>query len=138
MPKFRCRTVLPKLSNWYVGEAPTPEEAANAFHAENVSLLPSCCYTHTEADGGKICIYFARIEVEGHETLVSRVYRYGLWRKGGVKLSTPTLADIAKKLEYKGDPKTLIESGWEFEESMEEARAGKLEVSAPWNMDTQQ
>jgi hypothetical protein len=37
-----------------------------------------------------------------------------------------TLSDIAKVLDYKDDPNTLIEENWDYEETMEEARARSL------------
>lgn len=58
-------------------------------------------------------IHFALVEVEGHGEWVSRVFRYGLWRRGGVvRKGTPTqdqvLAKIAETLGWTHDPRDLL------------------------------
>lgn len=120
---FRCRFLLPKESQWFEVEDAGPAQAANTCHFDRDEL--GIRYTEHLPDGGKQQISFARIEVEGHGSWVSRVYKLGIWRKGGVPRPgyQVTLEDIARAVEYDADPQTLIAPGWEFEETMEEASA---------------
>lgn len=116
---FRCRTTIPTMFKWVGVEAESPEQAASDYHFAHDE--GSIRHIVEDADGRHV-VLFARIEVEGYGTLISRVYSYGIWRKGGVKVGQPSLADIARKLEYMDDPQTLLEPGWKCEESMEDAR----------------
>lgn len=120
--KFECRTILPKESEWYEIEAKSAEQAANDFHEKWFSSLQSLCIEHEGAD---VC--FARVEVEGSESMISRIYKYGIRRRGGVKpASSPrTIEDIARRLEWADDPSALLAPGWELEETMEEAEQRK-------------
>lgn len=124
--KYHCRVVLPKPEcegNWIEVEAETPEQAVQEYHF-GLSVFDQGKSWRVEEGGKAHVIRFARIEVEGWGDCVSRVYHYGLWRKGGVKpLIKPTLKDVADAIEWKGDPEELVEEGWELEETMEEAEA---------------
>ena len=121
MTTFRCRTVKPKVSRWYEVQAETPESAANDFHSDNMEVLASLRWEVPTANDGKYFIMFANIEVEGHGEMVSRVYKHGIWRKGGVKRSdykTPEqkLKELADALGWTHAPEELIASGWDGDE----------------------
>jgi len=121
---FRCRTVKPEVSAWVEIEAESPEDAANSYHERDTPK--SLTYRH-ETEGGARVVFigFARIEVEGHGEMVSKVYHHGIWRKGGVKTRAPmTLTMVAEALGYDEDPSTLLDE-WPGEETMEEAEARK-------------
>jgi hypothetical protein len=121
---FRCRTTAPKHSPWGEVEAETPEDAVQEFHLQQMDRFTGFGgIRHRVEERG--CVYFvnfARVEVEGHEAVVTRIFEHGIWRRGGVKPRNPTLKEIAEKLGWKHDPKDLL-GPWEGEETMEEARA---------------
>jgi hypothetical protein len=119
--KYRCRTTVPKRSPWKEIEAETPLEALQEFHAREVpSGYAGFCH-RVEEDGRMHKVYFALIEVEGHEPVISRIYQYGIWRKGAVRSAPPTLREIAKALGWAHPPSELLDEDWEGEETMEEA-----------------
>lgn len=121
---FRCRFLLPKESKWFEVDDESPAQAANTCHFDRFEL--GIGFTEHLPNEGRQHISFARIEVEDHGSWVSRVYKHGIWRKGGVQRPGQlTLVDIARILEYDDDPQTLVAPGWEFEETMEEASARK-------------
>lgn len=121
MQNYRCRFVAPMTTGWHSISSTSPEEAANDYHSNECRGG----FTGLMFDHNGTHIYFAKIEVEGHGEWVSRVYSYGIWRKGGVRQSfnEPTLQSIAKDLGYEHDPQTLLEEDWECEETMDEARS---------------
>lgn len=117
MATFRCRVTLPKESGWSEIEADTPEEAANSYHCRDLHALPGATYIDLDGEGKRRqIVIFARVEVEGHGSWVSRMYKSGIYRKGGVQVRpNPTLEAIAKAVGYESDPKTLLDP-WDFEE----------------------
>ncbi len=70
-------------------------------------------------------VFFALIEVEGEEAMVSRIFEYAIWRGGGVKGREITLKEIADALGWTHDPNDLL-GEWDNEETMEEAEARKF------------
>lgn len=117
---YQCREVAPKLMTiWFEQEANSPGEAASTYHDNNFPMGLSYIQ---EDNNGRTLIYFATIEVKDHGEFVSRIYSYGIWRSGGVKIPRKTLSDIATLLNYQHDPNTLIEENWDYEETIEEAR----------------
>ena len=126
MPAWRCSFLAPKSSTQEsVIEAGTASEAALSYHDENDEV--GFRYRHEEADRGVVYIRFALVSVASEDgavvELVTRMYHHGLWRKGGVKRpgTLDTLAGIAKALGYTHDPQSLVEPGWDLEESIPEA-----------------
>lgn len=118
---FHCRTVKPKVSRWYEVRAETPGEAANDFHSDNLEVLTNLSWEMPTANGGKYFVMFATIEVEGHGEVVSRVYKHGIFRKGGVKrpdYRTPDqkLKEMADALGWTHDPAELVAPGWDGDE----------------------
>lgn len=122
--KFRCRMVLPTSSDWKEMEAETQAEAVNNFHDGMVDALRGGFKLPVREGERLYYIHFARIETEGLGELISRIYVYGLWRRGGVRRTPePTVADAAKAVGWTGDPNELLEEGWEGEESYEECQS---------------
>lgn len=121
MPTFRCRTTVPTVSEWREVNGVDPNDAAQEYHARFDGNVPSLRY-RIEDDGGKVSYaLFALVEVEGHGSVVSRLFSHGIFRVGKVRNSL-TLRDIAQHLGYEHDPGTLISSeGWEGEVSLEQA-----------------
>jgi hypothetical protein len=117
---------IPHESAWIDAEAETPEQAAQDCHDHFYDIGDRGLGHSYERDGKHMQVYFARIEVEGHSTYVSRMFYAGIYRKGGVKPRNPsTLASIARTLHYDAPPETLLDEGWTCEESWEEAQARK-------------
>ena len=111
--KFKCRIILPKESQWFELEAPSAAEAANDYFFD---LHQGLSYITFKQEGGER-VYFGRVEVEGHGSWVARVFHSGLWRSGGVKLrKSTTIEDVAKALNWTGDPKELLAKDWDHEE----------------------
>ena len=123
---YRCRVLKPEESEWFRILAHTPEEAANGVHGrESGHRIKSIPYSVDDEQNGHYKVLFALIEVEGYGSFVSRIYSYGIWRKGGVKPWPPQkLETIAKALEWEHPPEALLEPGWAGEETMEEALQG--------------
>ena len=124
--KYRCRMILPKPvgeGNWIEIEAETPEQAIQEYHFRLATFEQGKSWKVEE--GGRVhYIRFARIEVEGWGDSVSRVFHYGVWRRGGVGPRVkPTLQDVVDAIGWKGEPEELVEEGWDLEETMEEAES---------------
>lgn len=127
MPSFVCKFVIPEASWIETIDAVAPEEAAAEFHYRHG--MTGYRYRH-EVGNGLEYVYFARVHVAGPdgltETFVSRVYHVGLFRRGGVPVRRPdvpqTLAEIASALGYADAPETLLEEGWLYEETLQEAQ----------------
>lgn len=122
---YRCRILIPEETIWYEIESDSPELAANEYHT-NISPTYSLSLPYTDSDNRRCTVNFALVEVEGYETLISRWYRYGIWRKGGIKprnFYKDRIKEIAEKLGWNDDPMLLLEPGWNCEESLEEAEA---------------
>lgn len=115
---YRCRMVIPEEeSGWEEIEAATPEDAANTYHdcLYHLGRRGLCYIDERGGPGRRTEVYFARIEVEGFGSWVSRIFREGLYRKGGVIRSgdRPTLTDIAQRLEWPSAPERLADDkGW--------------------------
>lgn len=133
MTAWRCSFVAPKSEHVEsTVEADTVEEAALSYHDEHDET--GFRYRHETAEDGVVYIRFALVKVKAiddtaHE-FVTRIFHHGLWRKGGVKRPgvIDTLEGIARELGYTHDPKSLVASGWDLEESMpqaEERRASR-------------
>lgn len=119
MTSYRCRFTAPRQSDWSTVEADSPELAVNEFHSSGTSSSytgDSITYTpNPDKPGARI--HFARVEVEGHDSFVSRVYTSSIVRRGGVRSrSTVTLADIARAVGWERDPAELVAEGWDGEE----------------------
>lgn len=128
--KYRCRMTMPKPvgeGNWIEIEAESPEQAIQEYHFRLASFDQGKSWKVDLKSGGRYLICFARIEVEGWGDSVSRIFEYGLWRRGGVGPKVkPTLQAVADAIGWEGDPEELVEEGWDFEESMEEAEARRI------------
>lgn len=120
MTTFRCRSVKPKEMLWQDVEADSPELAANDYHARYGEG-----WDHTVVDdrveGKRHKIGFMRVEVEGHDSFVSRMYYYGIWRRGGVKpwgykSFEQRLKEAAEVVGFERDPTELADDGWDGEE----------------------
>lgn len=122
---FRCRMTVPKETAWTDVQADSFEEAANDFHIRLGDGIRFQLYENETPDGQRMTIYFACIEVEGHEEVVSRFYHHAIYRRGGVRPRLGTLKErlevLAKQLGWTHDPAQLIEPDWEGEETIEEA-----------------
>lgn len=132
MSAWRCSFAAPKTDHpESVVEADTAGEAAASYHDEHDET--GFRYRHETAEEGIVYIRFALVKVTGENDaaeFVSRIFHHGLWRKGGVKRPgmIDTLEGIAKALGYAHDPQSLVEPGWDLEESMPDAekrRAGR-------------
>ncbi len=122
---FRVRLLKPRQCEWREVEDSSPEDAANQFHYD-LHESDSIVYRWAKDSGGVQFVGFALVEVEGHGEFVSRWFRSGLFRKGGVARNPPiTLQNIADRLGYTHPPETLLEDGWEGEETFDQARARK-------------
>lgn len=126
MPAWRCSFTAPKSEHVEsTVEAASAEEAALSYHDEHDET--GFRYRHETPEEGVVYIRFALVKVRAvddttHE-FVTRIFHHGLWRKGGVKRPgvIDTLEGIAKELGYTHDPKSLVASGWDLEESMPQA-----------------
>lgn len=119
MSAYRVRVTMPTTTEWVEIDASCPEEAANEFHCTNLESLPGLTF-HDDRDDRRESVVFARIEVEGHDSFVSRCYRRSIRirRRGGVKRRQPPVLDrlraIATALVYDASPMTLLDP-WEHE-----------------------
>ena len=134
MPTYRCRSVLPKESNWHTVEGTSPEDAAQNLHLDSKyhELAESGLRIRTD-DGRSFIVSFMRVEVEGEAgTFVSKAFQHGLWRSGGVRPRGPvrTIADVAKEIAWEGRPEELLET-WAGEETLDGAAARQ---AARWNL----
>jgi len=122
MGSFKCRCIIPHHSarlseDWTEILEGSPEEAALEFHSK---FSHEFGLKHRVEENNKVYfVNFARIEVEGFGSFVTRIYHYGIWRRGGVKRTLSkieTLEGIAATLKYDDDPNTLLAPGWMYEE----------------------
>lgn len=115
MTTYRCRFIAPRQSDWSTVEAESPELAANEFHFRDERTYAITYIPDPSKPGGRV--HFARVEVEGHGTHVSRVYTLAIVRRGGVRIKRPgvTLDDVAKAVGWEGNPADLLAS-WHGEE----------------------
>lgn len=120
MTAFRCRAIAPTECAWDAVEATTPEDAVQTYHDRfdcfgvKFTICPEDFPGRERED-----VNFMRVEVEGLGSWVSRLFCSGLYRRGGVRPGKPgpeRLADVAKRLGWKGDPLDLIATGWDGEE----------------------
>ncbi len=124
MTTFRCRMMKPTMSEWETVEAASSGEAANDFHERNTDegLRLKSFKLCPDPNKPAAHVHLALIEVEGIETLISRVFTSCIGRKGGVHGGGPTLEQVAKELGWTGDPQELFsEDGWEGVESEDDA-----------------
>ena len=126
MTIYRCRFVLPYISEWHEVTAESPEDATNDFHEARDDRSNSYRFVVRPTENSRYVVSFTKVEVEGHDSYISRVFHYAIWRRGGVRpKNEPTLADIANKLGWEYDPKLLLSEDpeeWTGVETMEEAR----------------
>lgn len=124
--KIKVRTLKPKESPWFDVEGEDRDDAIYNFHAREVDGREYAGYRfRVEEKSNKThYIYFALIEVEGEEPVVSRIFSYGIWRGTGRVATGPTIEEIADKLGWTHPPKDLL-GEWDGEETMEEAVARK-------------
>jgi len=109
---FNCRAVKPEETLWQSVDGTSPEAAAGEYQEH---YDPPFVGWKLE-DGGRI--RFTVVEVEGHGEFVTRQFRNGIYRRGGVKRGpAPTLEEVARKLGWTHAPAELIEAGWKGEET---------------------
>lgn len=117
---FKCRFNVPFIGQWKEVEAESPEAAANSFHygldLDGIRLpLRDAGGEWRPGDSVSLAV----VEVEGHEPVISRVFKAGIVRRGGVKPKGPSfdqrLAEVAALLGWTKDPRELIAPGWEGE-----------------------
>jgi len=131
MTAFRCRFLKPVPSDprrfpERTLERDDPGAAAQDFHFEGDDF--GYCFSHEYEPGSFQRLRFALVEVEHpdskKECFVSKTIHNGIWRAGGIKAlgTIRTLEDIAQALDWKHDPKELLDA-WDGEESYEDARA---------------
>lgn len=119
---FNCRTILPTVSAWTAQEGASPEGAAAEFWVRAWRHGRGAEFRRGPGD----VVAFARVEVEGHGSMVARMFWRGLVRKGGVTKKRPmTLEDVARAIGWEDDPAELLGDGWECEETEQEAEAMK-------------
>ena len=114
MPAYRCRFVTFRVGPWVTLEFEGDADAvANEFHAAEDPGHGLLASVDTEdSEGGPYTVRFALVEVEGNGVLFSRLYHYGLYRRGGVRHKAALqrrLASIAKTLGWTKDPMALLE-----------------------------
>lgn len=117
MTTYKCRVIKPSVSQWFDVNADTPELAARDFHYDKLGLIPGVRFKPDATRPG-LTITFARIEVDGHGELVSRVWECRLVRKGGVRRPGIPLRieDVAKVIGWEHDTQELLTPGWDGEE----------------------
>ena len=115
---YRCRFLAPRETSWEDVSASSPEDAAQKHHDRHRDISVKFC---PDPDKGGSRIHFARIEVEGHGDMVSRLYTSGIIRKGGVKnpFLRPliTIEGVVKAIGWQKPPAELLEPGWDGEET---------------------
>lgn len=115
MPTFRVRSVAPKQTQWADIVAEDDVDAAQSWHDKH-GWLPHDGYDVVLRRDDGPDVSFVKVEVEGFGVMVSRVYRTGLRRRGGVKIGEPmTVERVAKLIAYDGDPSYLLAHDWEGE-----------------------
>lgn len=100
MSAYRCRFIAPYRSDWSTVEAESPELAANELHSRDERTYAITYIPDPSKPGGRV--HFARMEVEGHGTHVSRVYTSAIVRRGGVRIRPVALSDVAKVVGWGG------------------------------------
>lgn len=119
MNNYRCRTTKPIVNGtgWFDIEACSPTEAAQNLVWNNPHL-PTYTYFHETGPDTRETITFTLVEVEGFGEFIVRNYRAGLYRRGGIKVKSGSgyLKQIAHDLCFDGDPKELLDPGWDLEE----------------------
>lgn len=107
--RYRCRFVAPTSSDWADVEADSPESAANEFHFKRTELgrQPDSVTYIPDADKPGSRIHFARVAVDGHGEMVSRVYTIGIIRRG-VAPRRMSLAEVARIVRWEHDPAELL------------------------------
>lgn len=116
MTTYRCRFIAPRQSDWSTVEAESPELAANEFHSRDERTYAITYIPDPDKPGARV--HFARVEVEGHDSWVSRIYTSAIVRRGGVrsKRTAVTLDDVAGAVGWENDPADLLADGWIGEE----------------------
>lgn len=116
MTAYHCRFVAPRLSAWFVIEADAPDLAANELHNRDPGTF-AISYTPDNLRPGRK-IHFARVEVEGYGSWLSRIYTSGIIRKGGTRIQSPvSLADVAQAVGWNQAPDQLVTDKWHGEDS---------------------
>lgn len=114
MTTFRVRMLKPEPTRWQDIEADTAADAAMELH-ERMGRTSSIVYVPDHNKPGSV-IWFALVEVEGCGEVVSRLYRSGIVRRGGVKTRPPvTLSDVAKAIGWSHSLDDLVSAGWDGE-----------------------
>lgn len=121
MPTYRCRFVTFRVGPWVSVEFDGDSDAvANEFHATVDPMHGLLADVDTEdSEGGPYTVRFALVEVEGNGVLFSRLFHYGLYRRGGVHHKAAlqrSLASIAKTLGWTMDPMAMLER-WKGEDA---------------------
>jgi hypothetical protein len=111
--EYAVRSLKPQLGEWTKVMATSPEDAAQSYHFDGVGYTASSVKSFTfwnEYEPGRVeQVCFAEIEIEGHGSLISKVYVNGVFRRGGVKAGGPTtLKKIAAELGWTKDPEELL------------------------------
>lgn len=123
MAGYRCRFLTGGTSRWFPAAGLDEVDAAQNAHLEEVnagSRYSGLSYRVSRRGGRSHLVFFALVEVEGFEPVVSKIISHGIWRRGGVKpRKQVTLAEIAEALGWEHDPKKLLET-WDGEEDAEE------------------
>lgn len=126
MSTYQCRLIKPKELAWESVIANSPKEAAQDYFFDKGHHIARITYVNvleTDAQGRdkrKELVYFGEIEIDGYKTVIARIFYAPIWRPGGVKplgYKHKTLADIKEELNWPGTPESLIEPGWDYEES---------------------
>lgn len=115
--QYECRTLLPTpTERWHLVEADSPGAAAQEYHDATLSHGLDVVFYDEEK---KETVHFRRVEIKGVEgSLVSRMYKSGLRRKGGVALATTRgqkLQVVAYAIKWTGTLDELL-APWELEE----------------------
>lgn len=109
MQEWKCR--FSGALEWAVVSAASPQEAAHSFHWTHPGA-PDVVIQHNGES-----VHFVLVEVAEQGTWVSRIYRAGITRRGGVaRKQRWTIQDVAAKLGWKRPAEDLLLAGWELEE----------------------
>lgn len=121
MPIYKVRNLKPEATTWVTIEADSPEEAAGEFQEQHD---PPYCQLNRERKGCLERIRLCCVEVEGHGEFITRQFRSGIFRKGGIKPPNSSeeevLKRVAEKLGWQHDPRELVADGWPLEEEYNE------------------
>lgn len=114
MPEYNVRCLKPRQYGWVRITAASPEEAVSEYH---YNQEPEGFVVKMEDHGGPLeRLHLIRAEVEGHGYFVSRIFKTGIFRRGGIKLPGKSLESIAAALEWERPVEELIAEGWLLEE----------------------